>query len=151
MESEDPVSDIDNTMHISVFLTEIGRLLLCLQSKRQNRTQRIGATFAIKAICVHFGASLMEKVPVFLNLLEALKLLVNDDLVNPVNQNVGDVEKSNELITYLQLIEVIAPHLHSDHHAKLFSLLPHLIILLRHPLKAVSDLFEFITQNCTKF
>lgn len=93
----------------------------------------------------------MEKVPVFLNLLEALKLLVNDDLVNPVSQNVGDVEKSNELITYLQLIEVIAPHLHNEHHAKLFSLLPHLIILLRHPLKAVSELFEFIFKVVRNF
>lgn len=79
----------------------------------------------------------MEKVPVISNLLEALKLLVNDDLVNPVNQNVADVDKCNELITYLQLIEIVTPYLHNEHHEKLFTLLPHLTILLRHPLKAV--------------
>lgn len=78
----------------------------------------------------------MEKVPVFLNLLESLKS-VNDDLVDPLNQDVADVEKCNELITYLQLIEIISPCLHKEHHEKLFSLLPHLTILLRHPLKAV--------------
>lgn len=81
----------------------------------------------------------MEKVPVFLNLLEALKLLVNDELVNPLNPNVADADKMNELITYLQLIEIITPYLHNEHHARLFSLLPHLTILLRHPLKAVSN------------
>ncbi len=80
----------------------------------------------------------MEKVPVFSNLLEALKLLVNDDVVNPLHPNTADIDKSNELITHLQLIEVIAPHLHDEYHEKIFSLLPHLTILLRHPLKAVS-------------
>lgn len=79
----------------------------------------------------------MEKVPVFSNILEALQLLVNDDLVNPLNQNVANVDKCNELVTHLQLIEVITPYLHNEHHEKLFSLLPHLTILLRHPLKAV--------------
>lgn len=110
------------------------------QSKRQNRTQRIGATFALKAICLNFGARLMEKVPVFSNILETFKLIVNDDLVDPLQQNGigGDVDKCNELITHLQLIEVITPYLHVDDHEKIFSLLPHLTILLRHPLKAVS-------------
>lgn len=91
----------------------------------------------MKAICLHYGATLIEKVPVFLNFLEAVKLLVDDDLVNPLNA--VNVDKSNELITHLQFIEIITPYLHSDHHTKLFSLLPHLTILIRHPLKAVRE------------
>lgn len=109
-----------------------------MQSKRHSRTQRIGATFAIKAICLHFGARLMDKVPVFSNLLEALKASVNEDLVNPMHPNVSNVDECNKLITHLQLIEVIAPYLHNEHHERLFSLLPHLTVLLRHPQKAVS-------------
>ncbi|KAJ6635131.1 TATA-binding protein-associated factor [Pseudolycoriella hygida] len=120
----------------------------CVESedptKRQNRTQRIGATLAIKAICLHFGARLLEKVPVFSSLLDALKLLVNDDLVNPLNLNSINIDKCNELITYLQLIEVVAPHIHNIHHEKLFSLLPQLTILLRHPMKAI----RHMTSRC---
>lgn len=87
----------------------------------------------------------MEKVPVFSNLLEALKLLVDDDLVNPLNHDVANVDRGNELITHLQLIEVITPYLHTSiHQEKLFSLLPHLTVLLRHPLKAVCNSLAFI-------
>lgn len=82
----------------------------------------------------------MEKVPVFSNLLEAFKLSVNDELVNPLHPHVTDIDKCNELITHLQLIEVITPYLHTDNHEKIFSLLPHLTILLRHPQKAVGFL-----------
>lgn len=92
----------------------------------------------------------MDKVPVFLNLLEALKSLVNEDTVNPMHPNFANVDKCNELITHLQLIEVIAPYLDGEHHEMLFSLLPHLTVLLRHPFKAVSFLSSLVSTDSPK-
>lgn len=113
-----------------------------LQCREQNRIQRIGAQFAVQAICTYFGQDLIEKIPIFWSMIvDTIKVTEDDikafyasgDLHKPVN-----FEQSNELILCLQLIECTAIAIHSSLSDKLLELLPRLNLLLKHPLKAVS-------------
>lgn len=55
-----------------------------------------------------------------------------------IEQRPVNYETAMELMTCLQLIECSAPHIHVDKVDELFTLLPKLCLLLKHPLKAVS-------------
>lgn len=105
--------------------------------RKQNRTQRIGATFAITAICSHFGSELNEKIPIISKLMteniEKIEL-------NRIESEIVQQEETNDLMLSLQLIEVAAPHIHKDLHPDLFKLLGKLSEILRHPMKAVRHL-----------
>lgn len=48
-----------------------------------------------------------------------------------------DYPAAHELITCLQLLEVMSPYVDGGIVGRLFDLLPHLMQLLRHPLKAI--------------
>lgn len=107
------------------------------QSKKFNRIQRIGASYGIKAMCLHFGADLPSKVPVIWNSMLSLKTRANDDTIAHLYAGNIVADQANELITVLQLIETATPHIHVSLHASLFAMMPHLSSLLKHPLKAV--------------
>lgn len=111
------------------------------QCREQNRIQRIGAQFAVQAICIYFGKDLIEKVPIFWSLVKDTIKVTEDDIQsfyktgdakNPVN-----FDQANELISCLQLIECTAVAIHSSLSDNLLELLPKLNLLLRHPLKSV--------------
>lgn len=114
------------------------------QCREQNRIQRIGAQFAVQAICTYFGIDLIEKVPVFWNLIKDTIKTTDEDI--QAFYITGDLRKSvnfeqaNELILCLQLIECAAVAVHSNFSDNLLELLPKLNLLLTHPLKSVCDL-----------
>lgn len=118
----DPLQDLDDQSKIA--------------STKNNRIQRIGATFAIKAICVKFAADLKTKIPTLWSIADKIQHLVPDE-INLLQMKRIDYTVANELVTCLQLIEIMSPHVHKDLHSSLFNLLPHLTMLLRHPLKAI--------------
>ncbi|CAD7093413.1 unnamed protein product [Hermetia illucens] len=107
--------------------------------RKQTRTQRVGANYAIVAICKHFGAQLKDRIPILWNIMfnNIDKLLQAAPSPDILTDAAIDQELINDLMTSLQLIEVAAPHIHKDLHNALFELLPKLGILLTHPLKAV--------------
>lgn len=109
------------------------------QNRKQNRIQRIGAQYAVQAICKHFGKDLRAKVPVFWSILtDTIKITDNDiRQMNDVHRNMIDFNLAAEFMTSLQLMEICIPHIHADIIEQLFELLPMLRLLLQHPLKAV--------------
>lgn len=117
-------------------------LLFLFQCREQNRIQRIGAQFAVQAICTYFGKDLIEKVPIFWSLLKDTIKITEDDInafyangnaAQPIN-----FDQANELIMCLQLIECASAAVHSTLTDELLELLPRLNLLLKHPLKAVN-------------
>ncbi|KAH8417214.1 hypothetical protein KR222_006412, partial [Zaprionus bogoriensis] len=105
---------------------------------RQCRTQRLGAACAIAKLCSTFGERVVEKVPIFQQLMfEKLDQFVagTDELT--LISALPELAACNELISSLQLIETAAPHLHEGLHEQLFALLPHLGFVVRHPLKVL--------------
>lgn len=108
-----------------------------IQTNKLNRIQRVGATYAIKAISLHFGADLMAKVPILWGIMSNMANLVPQE--NSVARDIPvDMAAVSELITCLQLLEVVAPYVHVSLQGHLFALLPPMTSLLRHPVKAVS-------------
>lgn len=105
-------------------------------ANKNNRIQRTGAAFAIKAICEHFGAELFIKLPVFGQIVDNTKKLVQDEATLLQKKHV-DFVAAHELITCLQLVETMSPYIHESIMDRLMDLLPHLTQLLRHPLKAI--------------
>lgn len=112
-------------------------------TNKTNRIQRIGAAFAIKAICEHFRADLFAKLPIFGQIVDNTKNLVQDE-TTLLQMKCVNHTAAQELITCLQLIEVMSPHIHESVVCRLFDLLPHLTQLLRHPLKAI----RHMTSRC---
>ncbi|XP_011210299.2 TATA-binding protein-associated factor 172 [Bactrocera dorsalis] len=115
---------------------------------KQNRIQRMGASCAISKICLGFKMDIFSKIPVFQHILfTKIEQFINNYPNMELLSNVPlDLAQTNDIITSLQLIEIVAPHfLHfaSDASAKdevlkrLFALLPHFSVLITHPLKAV--------------
>lgn len=105
-------------------------------TNKNNRIQRMGAAFAIKAICEHFGSDLFTKLPIFGQIMDNTKNLVQDE-ATLLQMKCVDFAAAHELITCLQLVEIMSPYIHESIIARLFDLLPHLTQLLRHPLKAI--------------
>ncbi|KAH8359116.1 hypothetical protein KR093_004461, partial [Drosophila rubida] len=107
---------------------------------RQCRTQRLGAACAIAKLCSAFGERIVDKVPIFQQLMFGkLQQFVSDSGIDwdAHMSTLPDLTACNELISSLQLIETAAPHLHAALHAQLFSLLPQLGCIVRHPLKVL--------------
>lgn len=59
---------------------------------------------------------------------------------------IPDITKCNELITSLQLIETSSRHLDKELHKLCFDILPVLCVLLKHPLKAVSEIIWSVNE-----
>lgn len=149
-ETEDPVSQLLFFFHFEEVKIEANNLnhffSTNFQCREQNRIQRIGAQFAVQAICIYFGKDLIEKVPIFWSLVKDTIKVTEDDIQsfyktgdakNPVN-----FDQANELISCLQLIECTAVAIHSSLSDNLLELLPKLNLLLRHPLKSVGFFFN---------
>lgn len=111
------------------------------QCREQNRIQRIGAQFAVQAICTYFGADLIEKVPIFWSLIKDTIKITDDDICAFYavgnSQKAVNFDQANEIILSLQLIECAAVAIHSSLSDNMLELLPKLNLLLKHPLKAV--------------
>lgn len=103
------------------------------------RIQRLGATNAIVKLCQHFGNKLLEKMPILEQLMfhKIEQFVAAFPKMDILSEILIDVAQTNDLMTSLQLIEIAAPHFHSDLHEKLFDLLQPLGIFIGHPLKAV--------------
>lgn len=118
-----------------------------IQARDLSRTQRIGAQFAIQAICTYFESELIEKIPILWTLIKNTIQITDDELENMYATNDTflpiNYDKANEMITCLQLIECSATVIHSSLIDDLLELLPKLNLLLRYPLKAVSNLIFF--------
>ncbi|XP_073832127.1 histone acetyltransferase 1 [Musca autumnalis] len=106
---------------------------------KRNRIQRIGSACAIVKLCQHFGNKLMQKLPIFEQLIfhKIQQFMTAFPKMELLRNIIIDVGQTNDLMTALQLLEVAAPHVHNDLHDKLFELLPALGSLIGHPLKAV--------------
>lgn len=102
-----------------------------------NKTQRIGASFAIESICRFFGESLQEAVPTLWELMFDVIMKVDERYIQQIIREKCDQEETNNVMTSLQLLEVSAPHFHVNLHNLLFEVLPKLCLLIQHPLKAV--------------
>ncbi|XP_030571799.1 TATA-binding protein-associated factor 172 [Drosophila novamexicana] len=105
---------------------------------RQCRIQRLGAACAIAKLCSSFGDRIVEKVPIFQQLMFGkLEQFVTSMDIEKLSSTLPELTPCNDLISSLQLIETAAPHLHVALHEQLFALLPHLGFILRHPLKVL--------------
>lgn len=84
----------------------------------------------------------MTKVPILWCMMSNMANLVPQE--NAVARDIPvDMAAVSELITCLQLLEVVAPYVHESLQGQLLTLLPPLTSLLRHPVKAVSFPNEF--------
>lgn len=82
----------------------------------------------------------MQKLPIFEQLIfnKIQQFMTAFPKMELLKNLVIDVGQTNDVMTALQLLEVAAPHVHSDLHDRFFELLPALGSLIGHPLKAVS-------------
>lgn len=117
---------------------------------KQNRIQRLGAFCAISKICSSFKNETFSKIPIFEQIIFVKIEQFTTDFPNmdALSDAPLDLAQTNDLMTSLQLIEVVAPHFLEfaddastidDSLKRLFNLLPHFRILITHPLKAVSS------------
>ncbi|KAL7730918.1 hypothetical protein ACLKA6_014161 [Drosophila palustris] len=105
---------------------------------RQCRTQRMGAASAIAKLCSTFGERIVDKVPIFQQLMFGkLEQFVESVDTDVLVSTLPELTACNELIMSMQLIETAAPHLHESLHSQLFALLPQLGFVVRHPLKVL--------------
>ncbi|XP_063696221.1 TATA-binding protein-associated factor 172 [Culicoides brevitarsis] len=109
---------------------------------KQNCMQRIGASYTLSYICIHFAGDLPKKLEVLWALLfDFIEQKVCTDYVEKCFSTLcGPNEEINTLITNLHLIETVASSIHSSLHEKLFGLTSKLAILVYHPLKAIRHL-----------
>ncbi|CRK93000.1 CLUMA_CG006602, isoform A [Clunio marinus] len=105
--------------------------------KKVNKTQRIGASFAIESICQYFGEFLSQAVPTLWQLMFDVIMKVDLDYIHRVTHNKIVHDEANNLITSLQLIEIASPHFHEKLHFQLFQALSKFCLLIQHPLKAI--------------
>ncbi|XP_004536960.1 TATA-binding protein-associated factor 172 isoform X2 [Ceratitis capitata] len=119
-----------------------------LAELKQNRIQRLGAFCAISKICSSFKNETFSKIPIFEQIIFVKIEQFTTDFPNmdALSDAPLDLAQTNDLMTSLQLIEVVAPHFLEfaddastidDSLKRLFNLLPHFRILITHPLKAV--------------
>lgn len=105
---------------------------------KQCRTQRLGAASAIEKLCSTFGEHVVEKVPVFQQLMFGkVTQFVKETDEKLLANSLPELGVCTELVSSLQLIETAAPHLHEALHPQMFALLPSLGAIVRHPLKSV--------------
>lgn len=102
------------------------------------KTQRIGATFAIESACKFFGASLREKLPTLWELMFNIIMKINEQYIQRMGREIiPPQEETNNILISLQLIEVASEHLHEDLHVEIFKCLPKFCLLVQHPMKAI--------------
>lgn len=131
-EVEDPVRKLFKSCFYSNFNS-----FSLFQSKKLNKIQRIGATFAIESICQHFEDQLPQKIPIIWELMFDKITKIDENYIQKLADEVISASDTNSFLLSLQLIEVAAPVLNKKLHADLFVLLPKLCILLKHPFSAV--------------
>ncbi|GJQ72210.1 hypothetical protein Trydic_g3301 [Trypoxylus dichotomus] len=109
--------------------------------QKSNHIQRRGATLAFTEIVLYFGSELPEKLPKMWSLLMGQLTAT----VDPENFNTqalfGKDDDAEQLLWMLQVMEVCAPHVHSELKETLFdNSLKRFCVLLSHPYKAVRHL-----------
>ncbi|KAL5274579.1 hypothetical protein ACFFRR_000969 [Megaselia abdita] len=115
-------------------------------SKEESIIHRIGATYTILEACNSFKGELFMKLPI-------LRKIIHENIDN-VLKEAGDIKNlqsinlesnlNNELITSLQLIEILTPSVHDSLHKEIFNLLPKLVILIGHPYKSI----RYLVARC---
>ncbi|XP_077293659.1 histone acetyltransferase 1 isoform X2 [Arctopsyche grandis] len=98
---------------------------------KQNQIQRRGATFALINMTTFFGEKLPEKMP---KLWECIMQPLDVDLCNKANTSVNAAE---DVISSLQVLEVVAPHVQIELIVEIFKILDCLILLLENVYKGV--------------
>ncbi|XP_068152549.1 TATA-binding protein-associated factor 172 [Drosophila tropicalis] len=133
-----PASEILANAAAAAATTEQSVLIAREAEAKQCRIQRLGSACAITKLCSSFGERIVEKVPIFEQLMFGkLAQFVQETNDTLLYNTLPDLGVCTELISSLQLIETAAPHLHRALHKELFTLLPHLGFIVRHPLKAL--------------
>ena len=102
-----------------------------------NKTQRIGAAFAIESICQFFGESLPQAVPTLWQMMFDVIMKIDNNLIQTLTREKIEQEEANNIMTSLQLFEISSPHLHVNLHERMFETLSKLCLLIQHPLKAI--------------
>ncbi|XP_015182323.1 PREDICTED: TATA-binding protein-associated factor 172 isoform X1 [Polistes dominula] len=97
------------------------------------RTRRRGATLALTSLAKLFGAELPSRLPHLWDLI--LPSVLRKGSEDPLPKD--SQEKANQLISGLQVLEIMAPNLHSSLLPPALECLPRLCDLLAHPYKAV--------------
>lgn len=105
--------------------------------RKTNKTQRIGASFAIESICQFFGESLPHAIPTVWQLMFEVLAKIDQSFIQRLTLSSIEQDETNDIITSLQLLELSSPHLHIALHTQLFDKLPKLCLLVQHPFKAV--------------
>lgn len=115
-------------------------------SKEESKVHRIGATYTILEACKRFKGELFIKLPI-------LKKIINENIDQVLNaaSDINSLQSvhlnndlNNELITSLQLLEVLIPAIHESLHEEIFDLLPKLLILIGHPYKSI----RYMVSKC---
>lgn len=106
-------------------------------TRKINRTQRIGASFAVQSACEFFGESLPKAVSTLWELMFDVIMKIDAAYIQRLTLEKIPEDETNNIMISLQLLEIAAPHLHKDLHKLLFESLPKLCLLIQHPLKAV--------------
>lgn len=107
------------------------------QSRKANKTQRIGATFAIESICRFFGEFLPSRVPTLWQIIFDVIMKVDENYIEKMRTEKIDNDEANNIMTALQVLEISAPCFHKDLDEHLKQALPKLCLLIQHPLKAI--------------
>lgn len=115
-------------------------------SKEESKVHRIGATYTILESCKRFKGDLFIKLPI-------LKRIINEAIDNVLKDNAHlnslqsvdlSIDLNNELITSLQLIDILIPSIHETLHGELFDLLSKLVIVIGHPYKSI----RYLASKC---
>lgn len=107
------------------------------QTRKSNRIQRIGATFAVESICRFFGENLSSAIPTLWKAIFDVLTNVNEDYIIKVKSEKIDIEETNNIMTALQVLEISSPCFHKNLNETLMNSLSKLCLLIQHPLKAI--------------
>lgn len=122
------INNFSNSYSFQIFL---------IQTRKLNKIQRSGATFAIESACKFFGATLREKIPTLWELMFNTLSKIDEKYIKQLTCQLIPQDETNNILISLQLIEIASPHLHNDLHKELFGSLTKLCLLIQHPLKAI--------------
>ncbi|XP_061600766.1 TATA-binding protein-associated factor 172 isoform X3 [Cololabis saira] len=109
------------------------------ESKKPFLIQRRGAEFSLTTIARHFGANLTKSLPyLWENTVGPLRTAVSDDhcIDREAQLERGDAA-AQELVSSLQVLEVMAGAMAAELRHSLLEHLPHLFTCLQHPYTAV--------------
>ncbi|XP_074595311.1 histone acetyltransferase 1 [Brevipalpus obovatus] len=123
-----------NSMKKSLDSCDDSNLELAEEYEKLNESIRKGASFALASIVQHFGDNVTSKLPQLWEYLTRIQIL-SDSFSHEL-----EIEKSQELINSLQVLETISLHLHKSLHQNLIEILPVLSKCLDSHLCAVRHL-----------